>query len=399
METPTPVPVVSQAPPATETLPTAVPAVSPTPPLPPDPPQRLAVPNGGALPSAHGLLFVGLETGTMEFWAIAGPYRARPVSRDGRWVVWTLEGVDGAHLLDTQTGSDRLVTVGGAPARVGGLSADARLLLAETADRVALLETESGRVLAEAPRPPGTFNGAAEFALDGSAAKGFGGDGAGPRTTLVLRPDGSTLAVDDATWPIRWSADGSRLAVTTAIGTSIVSASGRSRLNLQMGGAEQGYNLRWSPDGRYLAVANAYNVGGQRVFDAATGEEVLRTAGSLTCIGEYWFEDGTLEYGWEGKRVAVPSGDVRDGVPRSLGGAAYRFDQSMRTPGTTRLLLASGTTVEFRSEAPRSSYYDGDGVYGTTTDGRALFLVGIGGRGLCDGGLAELAVELPPFAQ
>lgn len=379
--------------------PSAVPAASLTPTTAVTVPQRHVVPNGGMLPSENGLLYIRLDTGEMEFWAMPGPYGARPISRDGRWVVWGAQGVSRTHLLDTHTGLDRVLTVSGEPAGAAGFSGDGQLLFLVGVSRVALVETESGRVLAEAPSPPGNSSGAAEFAPDGAAATGFAAQSAGSRTTVILRPNGSALTIDGGTWPIRWSRDGIRLAVSTATGLWIVSAGKAPQIEIPLGGSDRGYNPRWSPDGRYLATANGGNTGGQRVFDAATGEEVLRAVGTPTCIGDYWFEDGTLAYGWEGRRVAVPSGEIREGLPARPRNDGYRFDDAVRTPGITRLLLANGAAVEFQSSGMWSVPYDGDGIYGATTDGRALFLVGIGGKGICDSQFPEPSVQLPPFAQ
>ncbi len=380
---------------ATSTV--AISESSPTPAPVATTPMRHSIPSGATLPSENGLLYIKLDTGEMEFWAMPGTYWARPISRDGRWVVWSAKNATGVHLLDVQSGRDQQLTLHGNPAGASGMSNDGRLVLLNTPSSVALIETETGRVIAETPHPGGTFMSAAEFGPDGSVAHGYG-DNALPRGTIVLRLDGTVSKIDGGAWPMRWSADGTRLALTTATGTRIVTSTGQRILEIPFGGIERGFNLRWSPGGRYLAVANAYNVGGQRVFDAATGVEVLRTTGTPSCIGDYWLDDGTLEYGFEGLRVLVPSGKLQQGVPRWPRAEGFTFDNSVTTQGLTRLLLADGLKVEFRSESNWSVYYDGDGIRSTTSDGRALFLVGIGGKGLCDSGFAGMTVELPPFS-
>lgn len=369
-----------------------------TPTLVPQPtaPKRYAISNGEALPSDSGLLFVTLNTGEMLFWALPAAYRARPLSRDGRWVAWSSPAVNGNHLLDTHIGKDRLLEISGSPAAATDFSPDGRLMVLVSGSSVALVETESGKILASAVTTAGVItNGAGAFSIDGYAAQGFA-DSKGSRTTVVLRPDGSSFSIDGGSWPLRWSPEGRRLAVTTAAGVHIVSASGETIREISLGNTDRGYNDRWSPDGRYLAIANSYSIGGQRVFDAANGKEVLRTVGTPACLGDYWLDDGTLEYGWEGQRVSVPSGQVLNGTPRWPRDEGFSFDQSAAANGLDRLLLKNGRAVEFRS-GMWSFYYDGEGVRSTTSNGEALFLIGIGGRGLCDGTSSALAVQLPPF--
>ncbi len=357
-------------------------------------PVRHVLASGDTLPSENGLLYIRLDSGQMVFWEMPGQYGARPISRDGRWVVWSAQGSSaGVHLLDTDTGADHDVVVAGEAGSVVGFSADGASMVVVTRSKVALVETASSRMLAEAAAPAAGPNGSAEFSVDGSAALGFGGSTDAGATTLILRPDGSTTEVAGGTWPLRWSPDGSALAITTATGTRTVAADGATKLEIPFGNVESGANPRWSPDGRYIAIANAYPVGGARVFDAATGAEVLRTTGSPTCLADYWLGDRSMRFAWDNRVVAVPSGAISAGPPEPQ--PEVTFDQAA-DPGVTRLLLKSGAAVEFASTF-WSLYYDGDGIYTTTTDGRALFLIGIGGKGICDGQMAAPAVQLPPF--
>jgi hypothetical protein len=359
-------------------------------------PVRHALASGDALPSRNGLLYVALKSGEMVFWEMPGQYGARPISRDGRWVAWSAHGSSGVHLLDTASGRDRALSLAGEPAGAAGLSQDGATMVLVSASQIALVETDSLRVLAQASAPAPIQDGGAEFSVDGSAALGFGGTTDAAPATVILRPDGSTTAVAGGTWPLRWSPDGRSLAVTAANGTRIVSNQGATMLEIPFGNVEHGFNPRWSPDGTYIAIANAYNAGGERVFDATTGAEVLRTTGSPSCLGDYWLADRSLSFGWDGLQVTVPSGEMSQG-PAGTGAPGFTFDQSAGV-GVTRLLLENGGSVEFRSQAPWSAYYDGDGVHLTMTDGRALFLVGIGGKGLCDGQMAAPSVQLPPFS-
>jgi dipeptidyl aminopeptidase/acylaminoacyl peptidase len=359
-----------------------------------DQPVRHVVPDGGQLPSEHGRLYVDLSTGEQVFWVLPNAGAPRPISRDGRWVVWGPGDAPARNLLDTRKGVNRQLLVGNEAVTRAWFSEDGRYLVADTGSVVALLETESGKVLAQAPRPAQDAHGSAEFTTRGAAAIGF--RAGGTFATLILRPDGTTSVIDGATGQVRWSPDGSRLAVRTATGTRIVSADGSTKLELASGGPDATYNPRWSPDGRYLGLAT-YDAGGRRIYDAASGQEVLRTTGTLTCLGSFWLDDGTLEFGSKGDRVVVPTGEIRSGQPREEK-AGYRLDDTAPA-GIVRLLLDSGGEAEVQSMPSWSFYYDSEALYRATTDGHALFLVGVGGKGLCDYGPSEPpAVQLPPFA-
>ena len=326
----------------------------------------------------------------MQFWALPAPYVAYPLSRDGRWVAWGSPAVNGNRLLDTHIGEDRLLEINGSPAAATGFSPDGRLMLLVSSSTVALVETESGRSLASAAKSSGANANDTAFSNEGFAAQGFA-DSKGFRATMVLRRDGSSFSIDGGSGPLRWSPEGRRLAVTTAAGVHIVSASGETIREISLDNTDRGYNDRWSPDGRYLAVANSYNIGGQRVFDAANGKEVLRTVGTPACFEDYWLADGTLAYGWEGQSISVPSGQVLNGSPRWPRDEGFSVDQSAAANGLYRFLLKSGRAVEFRSG---KSF-----LYGSTTsDGEAVFLIGLGGKGrICNGTVPALAVQLPPF--
>jgi hypothetical protein len=391
-ETPSPEPTgQSQA--ATPATPSTA-SASPTPSVSPTgtASRRFDVPNGSVVPGDSGLLYIDLATGAMEFWSTPGSSGARPISRDGRWVVWGAPAIDSPLLLDTATGNERPVELDGRPAAVRGFSLDGRLMAVMSDRELALVQTESGAVLARAALPASRANGSAEFAANGAMAAGFG-TGA-DAVTVVLRPDGASVVVAGG-WPMRWSHDGERLAVTTVQGLAVVDPGGRPLLSIERGAADSGFNPRWSPDDRYIAIAHAYDVGGQRVFESATGAEVVRSVGTPTCLGDYWFDDGTLQFGWEGERLAVPSGQVLPPSGAWPPPGPYRVDDANSEPGLTRLLL-SNSVVEFRSGAS-SWYYDGDGIHSTTTTGKALFLIGVGGKGLCDAELPNPAVSLPPF--
>ena len=158
--------------------------------------------------------------------------------------------------------------------------------------------------------------------------------------------------------------------------------------------ALKGLNPRWSADDRYIAVANGSPTGGVRVADAATGREVLRTTGLPRCVGDYW-HGSAIAFLWPDELVTVPEGQI---TPGNLFPASdFSYDQAAPL-GMTRVLREGKVLAEFTVEAPWSSTYDGDGVYDRTSDGRLLMLVGIGGKGLCDGGTPEPAVSLPPFS-
>lgn len=367
-------------------------------------PERRTYRPGAVIAEQTGILFVELSTGAAELWTMPTSYATGPISPDGRWVSWGSVGEQhgsaaGGRLLDTRTGTDRAMDVDGEPAAVSAFSSDGERMVSTTATRVMLLETDSLRVLAEVRRPGPNMvgNGGAEFSATGAAAAAFiGRDGdPGSQVTVVLWPDERSAQIEGAGWPLQWSGRGTRLALTTVDGTRLVDVDGvvRERVAIDASGG----NPRWSPSDRYLALANPGDVGGARVFDTADGTEVLRTVGSPTCVGDYWNVDGTLQFGWEGDRVAVPEGSVLPPDPAVNTEPAVEFNASR--DGLQVLLDRSVVaTLSLQTEF-LTSYYDEDGSHPLTTDGRLLILLGSarGGRGLCDGDLPEPDVILPPF--
>ena len=120
--------------------------------------------------------------------------------------------------------------------------------------------------------------------------------------------------------------------------------------------------------------------------------EVLRTEGTSVCF-DYWVDRHAVRFDSDASVVEVPSGEVTS-EPADM---PYSFVQSA-DPGLTILKLASGNSASFRT-SEWSLPYDSDGIYLSTTDGRALFFVGSpGGKDLCIAATEKPpAVLLPPF--
>jgi DNA-binding CsgD family transcriptional regulator len=382
-----------QTSPTSAETPAATPSTTQGTDITPEPLMPVSLLNTATVPTDNGLLYVDLDTGDMTFWPMPGEYNIPSMSRDGRWIIWATLGGTDLHLMDTADGTDQVLQLRGEDVIAARLSDDGDFLMQRTPNRVALTDTQSGGVLAESIVPAGNANGWGEFASNGSVAIGFGPE-QGPRGTLILHPDGTTAEAAGASWPLRWSPDATRLAVTTETSTRIVSSDAELLWEIPFLEGGNSLNPRWAPNGDYLAIPRAGGQGGYRVFDTATQVELLRTVGSPTCL-DYWNSDGTLDFAWDGRRLNVTAGDILPPDP-SLAQRPFDYVQTSEV-GLTRLRTPGGRTIDFRSDF-WSVYFDQDGIYETTTDGRAFFLIGVGGRGLCgEGELPEPEVLFPPF--
>ncbi len=168
--------------------------------------------------------------------------------------------------------------------------------------------------------------------------------------------------------------------------------------------AAPAFNPRWSPDGRYLALAAPDNSDALRIFEAATGAEILRVTGFPVCIGDYWYADGTVG-AWFGYNasVTVPGGEVSRRPDQSRPDASQ---QPRYLPGFNpdgRLDL-----VDVGSDAVLWSVNTGPGVFGAyflrRGDGPldqfpplGILQLGAHGRGYCDSGSPAPSVQKPPF--
>lgn len=346
------------------------------------------------LPASNGLLFVDLDSARLRFWSLPASARVTTISLDGRWVIGGAPGVQGTHLLDTATGNDRVASVGGQLASVAGLSADGRHAVLVTRASVSLVDTETGSVVASAATSSRYPNGAAEFSMTGAAVVGSVAQPGVPPTLMLLRPDGTSSQIKDRTWPIRWSPSGDRLVASGEHTLTMFDAGGGALLDIELGPGATVVNPRWSSDGSYIAVANAYSVGGQRVFRASDGKEVLRTEGTPSCLGEYWLDLDSLRFG-STNEVQVPTGEIEPTRPMK---DEYRLEAPAEPAAPKTVTLPDGRVMSFYSDGPLSYFVGPNGIQRVTLLNQAVLLVGsAGGHGTCDAVTPPPSVMLGPF--
>ncbi len=368
-------------------------------PSPGGPPGRHSYSRGELVEERQGLLILDPGTGGGVVWTFPDGAIGR-LSRGGRYITWTA-----GFLLDTATGATKSLTWDGVPVEVVGLQPiSEERFVGVAGQRVGIFRSSTAELLIELPPPPSGVSGAVvtevEWAPDGRGGVAVGRASPGVATELF------TDVVDNATvvrllgvgGAMQWARSGGRLAVSGASGSLIYNLDTGRRLALPSGG----WNPRWSPDDRYVALARADSLDGIRIFDTGTGDEVLRVSGYSVCVGDYWYADGTIAGGRD-RSVSVPGGEIvsRDpstSRPDASGGPPKRYAGTF-VGGVVRLEEGGVILAELRvAETVYPSYfYDSDGVWETTTDGRGVLRLGIGGKDLCIPGGSPQGVEKPPF--
>ncbi len=261
--------------------------------------------------------------------------------------------------------------------------------------RAAVVETATGRVLTELPGfeplPDGWegFTAIARWSSDGSRVAVL----LGRSTAIVDVGHDRVEQIPFAAWNLQWSRNGLQLALTGSDRTLIRDVATGAEVLI----AAPGVNPRWSPDDRYLAVVasgheSRFAYGDARVFEVATGREVLRVLGYPFCIGDYWRPDGSLPF-TEGKAVAVPSGELID-APVSWE-PPYRY-QTGGASDSVQALEGGRIVAEVRLSTGWTMPLDLDGVGYYSPDAPPAVIVGLGGKDTCT--VSETSeVEKPPF--
>ncbi len=349
---------------------------------------------GQRLPASNGLLFVDLKSARLRFWSLPSNAKVTAVSLDGRWVVWGASGVQGTHLLETATGNDRVLSAGGQPVSVAGLSADGLHAVLVARSAVYLVDTETGSVVAAAATSSRYPNGAAEFSVTEAAVVGSIAEAGVPPNLILLRPNGTSSEIKDRTWPIRWSPSGDRFVASGQNTLTMFNADGGKLLDIELGPGATVVNPRWSSDGSYVAVANSYTVGGQRVFRSSDGREVLRTEGTPSCLGEYWLDQDSLRFGTTSE-VQVPTGETQSSPPTR---DEYTVEAPAEPDLPKKVMVPDGRGIPFYSDGPLSYFVGPNGIQRVTLLNQGLLMVGsAGGHGTCDAVTAPLSVMLGPF--
>ncbi len=373
---------------------TATVAATATPvPAPPALPTVRRYARGETVEETSGLLLLDPVTGGAEAWQ--GAYIVSP---SGRYLAGE------ASLVDRSTGEIRALVYEGAPLRIASFSPDETRYAAATDRHGGVFALASGDPVYPpiVREPPRTRAGAVPFqaawSLDGTRV-GLGGISL---SGWVLVIDGQVRRLDDRPGhQARWSRDGARFAVANAEGPSAIYDAASATLTLL---AAPAFNPRWSPDGRYLALAAPDNSDALRIFEAATGTEVLRVTGYPVCLGDYWYADGSVAawFGYEAS-VTVPGGEISRRPVQSRPDASQqpRYLPGFNPDGPLDL-------VDLVSDTVLWSVNTGPGVFGAYFlrggDGPrdqlpplGILQLGAHGRGYCDSGSPPPSVQKPPF--
>jgi DNA-binding CsgD family transcriptional regulator len=200
------------------------------------------------------------------------------------------------YLFDTTNGGRMRLPLA---AQYHSLSPDGATLLVETEDGIGLASVDAPEMV-RIVLPAETAPPLVSWSLDGMA--------------LVLATESGTSFVSTDGEPTEllpphelagdwdgadWAPDGSEVALAwvrrdtgTAPGVAVYSDEGRVLWSEALGGLTT--NLRWSPDGSRLAVETEGTAGTHLVvFDGTTGAPQYRISGGTTCGNPIWTADGS----------------------------------------------------------------------------------------------------------
>lgn len=353
----------------------------------------LARDEGGGMNPDYGVLFLDPATGGGELWELPG--RPDRVSPSGRYIAWVAEGASELHILDTRTGTE--VVLPGV-LDVPSFSPDEqRFVGLSVHGSAAIYATATGDLILQMAPPGNPAPGwvVAEWSPDGRGVVGATKD----HSFVVWAGN-----VGDVPFPLigmQWSHASDRVVLAGDDQTIVFDPSTGARLDL---GVPGGSNPRWSADDRWIALDRGIRRTGSGlfVFNADTGEEVLRVSGQNVCVGDYWDDTGAQVFGQfePPMAVQVPSGELVPSTewPR-FGPREFSLDWGDdNQPGPT--LLKDGQVVARVNVHADSVPFSSDDFAVFTTDSRAVWYIGVYGTDLCgeDPRFREpFEVLLPPF--
>lgn len=310
-----------------------------------------------------------------------------------------------ADLLDTTTGDKRPLLIGDGKALSARVTADERRLVAANATSVALFSLPDLTLLSRSDSSIGVAQASITFAYsaDGNAiaVTRMAADSAQRTLELTDIVTEDRIIASPVAGMVAWAHHSPRVAVIGPSAGVIIDLRSGSTVKLARGYGGQVLNTapEWSPDDRYIATPFNDESAGVTAFDASSGAELLRVYGALGCP-DIWNGSDTLQgsFGVVGEgTVAVPSGDIRSGWPHlPVPPGPY---VGANGEGVYQLVGADGTTVlaSARIDAPASAPFGWSAEWPDGPPPIALVL-GMGGRGICDGSGPPITVVLPPFA-
>ena len=353
-------------------------------------PRRKTYARGETVDIESGVLFLDPKTGGGEAWEGVRP------SPSGKFVAWY--GVDQRQppvLIETATHREIQLQTAGKSGAVLDYSPDDSEVSLRVDNEMLIASTGTGQVRLRFPLDPATHFVRAAWGPAGAVAVGSMTRDGGALGFIIWRNDAFLEFPDapGANWG-QFTRDGRRFA-TSRPGeggwTAIIDLGSRTVRRIEVGLQ----NPRWSESGEFLSGQDAE---GRVWIHRADGARHMRIDGACVLLGPVWF--GNELPAWDsGENVLVAmDGSSRPYVVGPPGTAVSTFEQDGvalwdRLDGNRLAQLKLPPEGKISISWPAT----GEGVHGTTADGRGMFLLGIGGRGWCEGA-RDFNVELPPFA-
>lgn len=326
----------------------------------------------------RGILFLDPVTGGGVVWEGVG------VSRSGTYV-WWMDDQGRGHVKNTLTDAETVVGEPGGQLGFDGFSPDDASFAVQTGTEVVVYRTSDGVEERRLELEPGTVGTNVGWSAQNALAVGMW-DRDGESLGVAVHMNGEVQRFAAGATFLEWSPGGRWLAA--AQGDELVlidTATGRS-----VPAQGWGSNPRWSANGQWVAV-QADDFSTVRVFDQQ-GLEVLRVSGMCAVLGTPW-EGNELHSEFNDLLVAI-DGSTRPAEPYAPGPVTSGW-----ADGGGVEMKSSGTVVaelKIAFHVLRSWPYGRDGIRSMTDDGRGVFVLGVGGRGFCEG-VGDFSVELPPF--
>lgn len=335
----------------------------------------------------RGTLFLDPATGGGVAWEGAS------ASPSGMYVFWQ-DSQGQAHLVHSVTGDELVVGQPGDFPSIVAFSPEDTQFAAWTDDAVTIHATSDGSEAVRFKLEPGTGFVGVRWSRQGWIAVSMTGSDRSSLGVWAWR-DGQRqfipVAGQEGVWT-EWSPNGEWLAISkTAEHATLTLHNLRTGEVIETAGS--GGNPRWSESGQYLALQSPLAEVGDwplRVFHV-DGTEVLRVYGICASIGTPW-EGDALFAPWTGTTVAL-DGEVTEDPYFEF---APPDRHSTFTPTGVAFIEDGQTLAELNVPAGASFRSSSDDIHSLTSDGRAMFDIGVGGKGFC-GHEGEFAVELPPF--
>ena len=333
----------------------------------------------------RGTLFLDPKTGGGEAWADI------VVSPLGIFAPWY--GGDGKQppvLYETLTRRRIALDTGGQPGQVLDFNAIETEASVRVGDEFRIVSTADGSVRVRFQIPAGGTYVRAYWGADGAVAMAATGPQGSTSLGIVVWRHGELKTFTNVPPPnwIAWSPDGTRLLVSSIADsgwTAIVDVGTGAVTRIE----QRLYNPRWSESGQYW---EGQLFSGEVFVYRADGTPHMRMNGVCAPLGTPWIGDEIATWGW-GQDVKV----AMDGSTTPYTPAGFsKPTANLAADGSVQLLdnwPDGAVLAELRPTAGATFFSSSEGINSLTRDGRAMFGLGGGGKGLCEN-VGMFSVEL-----